>query len=82
MVGGIVVQVVKAGSSVLVEVLDTDTFDRQWRFLRGNQDIQIHDTLWWQSRQGYLSRPWRFEDRPVGFCGASSGPVVGTEEPR
>lgn len=80
MTGGIVVQVVDAGSSPLVEVLDADTFDRQWRFVRGKPDIQIGDRLWWQSNQGYLSRDWRFEDRGIGYCGPSSGPRVGVKE--
>jgi len=69
-VGGEVVQVLtRAKTSCIVEVLDTQNFDRSWRLLElPAGDIHIGDLLWWQDFTGYLSRMGDFVDRDIGSC--------------
>ena len=74
MIGGVVVQV----ASPYVEVLDTHSFDRCWRILRWSCAVREGDTLWWQSFQGYLTRPGEFEDFPIGPCRPADGPKKAT----
>lgn len=87
MVGGQVVQVVyglgcnaegELDESVYVEVLETDEpFARTWRKLpQPGRRVYVGDSIWWQSRRGYLTRAAEFADMPVGACLPAENPKI------
>ena len=69
MIGGIIVQVI----DYHIEVLSVRNFDRTWRRVE-TTDVWAGDSIWWQSYQGYLSRPGEFTDRSIGSCKPSIHP--------
>ena len=52
----------------IVEVLDVQTFDREWRLVQRSEGVDEGDLLWWQSKTGFLTRDGIFTDRDIGPC--------------
>jgi len=64
MIGGIVIQI--CGNAI--EVLDTVYLDRCWRLLEKPYEVKEGDSIWWQSKNAYLSRKPDFSDKQIGKC--------------
>lgn len=78
MTGGVIVQVIKRRGYCYVEVLDTSSFDRQWRRLADTKDVRINDNLQWKGHKGYLSREetgQQLIDQYVGSCKPCNHPL-------
>jgi hypothetical protein len=72
MCGGIIVQVV----GNCIAVVDYHSFDRCWRKIEPAVDVKVHDEIWWQAYEGFLSRKGEVTDRRIGRCMGCNNPTT------